>query len=449
MPGGEAVTGWVHDADMYRTAAARPRCVASERAGSYSPSASPVQAALAKIREGLEELARADVAICNDEELGAAVLEAGAASSRLTAQESRLLEAFDRRDAYRADACVGAPGWLRHSTTLGRGASVRRVKRAKLLTRMPLLRAAYESGEVRTEHVDAVLYRARPTRVAAIAEHDETLTRLAVKAEPQHVAVAVQRIVDQIDRDGSDDPPPCEAEDLRGLSLREGFAGLEELSGTTTAVLAELLRRIWAVYGTPDPADTPEAQRRTPSQRFHDAVQAALQVALDHHPATVGGVKMHIGLFMDLFTLLGADELATLKPRFASGKGITPELARHLVATANPMMRAIVGLGPWNPVSVGRIRAMPEWLKMASHLGHPHCRAPGCDLPACLCDQDHLEPYCDGGITATANSVPMCHPHNVLKHEDGWKVTFDVDTGQVTWTSADRLRVITLPPPDI
>lgn len=174
-----------------------------------------------------------------------------------------------------------------------------------------------------------------------------------------------------------------------------------------------------------------------------------MQVALDNAGATLGGVKLHAGVFIDLFTLLGADELATIKPHFASGKGITPELARHLIATCNPMLRAIVGLGPWQPVSVGRVRAMPDWLKVASHLGHPHCRGPGCELPACLCDEDHLEPYCTGGITATCNCTPMCHPHNVLKHEDGWAVTFDVETGEVTWISADGQRVITLPPPDI
>ncbi|MPZ73107.1 MAG: DUF222 domain-containing protein [Nitriliruptorales bacterium] len=340
-------------------------------------------------------------------------------------------------------------GLLRLNTTLGPGASKRRVNRAALLARMPVLRGAYERGEVRTEHVDAVLYRARPSRIDAIAEHDATLSQLAAAAEPRHLAVAVQGVVDHVDRDGADDPPPCVNEDLRGLSLRDGFGGMEELTGTTTALVGELLRRTWQVYDTPDPADIPEAQRRTPGQRFHDALQAALTVALDGAPATVGGVKVHAGVFVDLFTLLGADDLATIRPRFASGKGITPELARHLVATTTPTMRAIVGLGPWNPVSVGRVRTMPEWLKFASHLGHPHCRGPGCELPACLCDEDHIDPYCDGGLTATSNGAPMCHTHNVLKHDDNWTVTFDVETGEVTWTSADGRRVITLPPPDI
>ena len=404
---------------------------------------------MAKIQQGLDELSAADPASYTDDEVLSAALHASAVASQLAAQETRLVGEVDRRDAYRADACVTPWGWLKLRTALGHGASKRRVARARLLERMPLLRRAYENGETRTEHVDAIVYRAKPARLDAIAEADEALTIVATGSEPRAVAVAVQRIADHVDRDGSEDPDPCEAEDLRGLHLQKGFSGLEELSGTTTAVLAELLRRIQQTYGTWDPVDTPEAQRRTASQRFHDALVAALLVALDNHPSRPGGVKVHVELFVDLFTLLGADELATIKPRFGSGKGITPELARHIVATSNPLMRAIVGLGPWLPVSVGRVRSMPEWLKAASHVGHPQCRGPGCELPAVLCDEDHNDEYCKGGVTAAFNGTPMCRPHNNLKHNDGWTVRFDTSNGEVTWTSSDGRRAVTLPPPDI
>ena len=335
---------------------------------------------------------------------------------RLTAQEARLVAVFDARRGYRADACVGA---------------------------------AFEAGQVRVEHVDAILYRATPARLAAVAEHDATLTALAATAEPRHVAVAVQRIVDHIDADGTDDPKPCDAEHLRGLFLRDGFAGLADLTGTTTTVLAELLRRTRDLYDQPDPADTPEDQRRSRSNASTTRCKPHCK-SIDNHPgAAVGGVKTHIALFVDLFTLLGADQLATIKPRLTSGQGIDPELARHIAATTNPVVRAILGLGPWNPVSVGRARTLPDWLRLASHLGHLHCRAPGCDLPATLCDIDHNKPHSHGGETKLCNCAPMCHPHNDLKHQDGWTVTFNTDTGEVTWTNADSTKIIKLPPPDI
>ena len=414
------------------------------------PAQSPVGAAVAKIKEGLEELANLDHAGEGTDDLGAALLDVGTVISRLTAQEARLIETFGGRRGFRQDACISTAGWLRLKTNLGPGPSKRRVSRCSLLQRMPALRQAFEAGDVRTEHVDAVQYRAVPRRMDAIAEHDEILMSLARRAEPRDVAVAVQRIVDAVDRDGSEDASPCDSEHLRGVTLREDFAGLGDLSGATTPMLSEVMRRAIDVYDVPDPADTPDDQRRSWEQRCHDALQAALQASLDaHRGATVGGVKTHVVVFVDLFTLLGVDALARIQPRLSSGGGITPALARHLVATSNPTMRAVLGLGPWQPVSVGRVRSLPDWLRSASHLSHVHCRGPGCDLPASRCDSDHLHPYCEGGVTELSNEVPLCHTHNNLKHENGWRVTFDVRTGEVTWTSADGRRVITLPPPDL
>lgn len=85
---------------MYLMTAPRRQCVARERAASYGVAEPAVSAALAKIREGLDELARATTGECSDDDLAAAVLEAGAAVSQLTAQETRLVGAMDDRDAF-------------------------------------------------------------------------------------------------------------------------------------------------------------------------------------------------------------------------------------------------------------------------------------------------------------------------------------------------------------
>jgi hypothetical protein len=82
-------------------------------------------------------------------------------------------------------------------------------------------------------------------------------------------------------------------------------------------------------------------------------------------------------------------------------------------------------------------------------MAFPHCTGPGCDLPAARCDADHNVPYSAGGETALFNTTPMCTPHNNLKQQDGWSVSFDMETGVVTWVSADGTRTIDLPPPDV
>ena len=425
----------------------RRRCVARERGVSYnaaSPTAADVTAAL---NAAVESLAAFNPDVATDEELGHLLLAAEAAQRRAAAHEAASLRAFEERGAARQDACVNTAGWLRLHTTMGPGAAKKRVKRAYLLEDMAHVRSAFEDGDIATEQVDAIVYRAIPSRVDAIAEHDETLATLARNAEPREVAVAVQRIIDSVDRDGADDPQPCTNDDLRGIDVADGYAGLGAVHGATTTVLNELLARTFTVFDTPDPADTPPAQRRTASQRRHDALLMALATALERSGATIDGVKTHMVMYGDLRTMMDEDELATIRPRLGETGVIDGETARRIAATTNCTLRIVLGLGPWLPITVSRAqRVLPEWLRGASQLVHQHCAGPGCDVRFSRTQADHRKPWCQGGETALFNDGPLCPAHNQLKHDEGWTLTFDTETGVSTWTSADRTRVINVPP---
>jgi hypothetical protein len=423
--------------------------VARERPPAYRHDAPTVDGVLAKLREAREALAALDLGGCSDDEVGEALVAVVEEQDALAEAESRLIRDFDRRGAYVHDACVTTRGWLQLKTRLGHAGLKRRWQRSRLLARMPLLAEALRSCDVSTDHVDAIAQHAVPARIDRIAEHEQTLTQLARDADPRDVRVAVRRIVEAIE-DGPDDHPECRDEDLRDLRVTRGLRDLCDIQGTGTAVMHELLIRTRDLYATPDPQDTPVHRQRTPGQRWHDALVAALAVAISHHPgSTVDGVKMHAGVFLDLWTLLGDDDKARIAPRLSAAGEITPETARHLIATLNPTLRLVLGLGPWMPVAVGRARrTLPAWLRGASQMAHKHCRGPGCDRPFAWCEADHLDEWWNGGVTALSNDAPMCTAHNNLKHSEGWTVTFDTTTGVVTWTSADGTRRIELPPPD-
>lgn len=112
-------------------------------------------------------------------------------------------------------------------------------------------------------------------------------------------------------------------------------------------------------------------------------------------------------------------------------------------------MRAVLGLGPWNPVAVGRAhRVLPAWLRTAAELSHVHCRGVGCDSPFAWTEADHCHDWAKGGETGLGNNAPLCKPHHKLK-DDGWQVHFDTATGVVTWISPDRKKRIEVPPPDL
>jgi hypothetical protein len=177
-------------------------------------------AALATIREGLDELAAADPDELTDDELAAALEAVVEAGSRLAGQEARLIDRFDRREIHRRDACVTTTSWLRWRTRLGYGDAQRRAKRARVLRDMPRLHDALVSGNTTPTHVDMVARRAIPMRRAAIAEHDATLAQLARDADPGAMGTAVRHIVAHLDQAGGDPQPECHREDLRELRLR-------------------------------------------------------------------------------------------------------------------------------------------------------------------------------------------------------------------------------------
>lgn len=68
------------------------------------------------------------------------------------------------------------------------------------------------------------------------------------------------------------------------------------------------------------------------------------------------------------------------------------------------------------------------------------CRFPGCDVPAELCDIDHIEPYDkehpeEGGATETPNLHCLCRRHHNMKTAGLWNVARDRD-GVELWTSS-------------
>ncbi|MPZ73542.1 MAG: DUF222 domain-containing protein [Nitriliruptorales bacterium] len=435
---------------MQSLTAPHRQCVARERGPAYSAGHPSVAGALAKLREARAERAALDPQDCSRDEVAQALTTLAREQQQLAEVEVRLLRDFDRREGFRRDGCVSTQGWLKLTTGLGHAGIKRRLQRVRLLRRMPLLEADLRHGEITTDHVDAIAKHATPGRLDRIAEHEETLTALACNADPRDVRVAVRRIVEALD-DGPDDPPACSDEDLRELRVTRGLRDLCNVEGTGTPLLHELLARTRDLYSTPDTPDTPVSKRRTPAQKWHDALVTALSVAIRHHSTrgAVDGVRTHAVLFADLFTLLGRDELARMAPRLSAVGQIDAETARHLIATTNPTLRLVLGLGPWLPVAVGRARrTLPDWLRGASQMVHKHCRGPGCDRPFAWCEADHLDEWWSGGSTALSNAAPMCTAHNNLKHTDRWTVTFDVETGVVTWVSRDETRRINLPPPD-
>ncbi len=271
----------------------------------------------------------------DDRDLLTAVQEQERLLNRAMSQQLRLLEAVHRRGSYRLDGAINAAQWYRGATRLDAGEATRRVQAAYRLGSFPQLAEALACGNLTPAHAIAITRAAVPSRSDAIAEHEDTLVELALTMPPRVLGVALRRIADHTDPDGSDHPGPpdpdrCGPDPRRELMVRSNFDGLGEILGWLEQVDTELLLVLLDAYDQPDPPDTPPQRRRSLAQRRADAFSKLLRAVADAGTApSVNGIKPHLLLGVDLAELLGLD------PAAASTAAIA-KLLSALLADADP-----------------------------------------------------------------------------------------------------------------
>lgn len=445
----------------------------------------PLATAIKATDDALAAYASVDLDSESDRDRLDAAVELQRQIDRLTAQQLRVLDAIDRREAFTADGAITAASWLRERTRLSHADATTRVNAAQRLRHLPRLRDALASGDVTYQHVTAVTRAAVPQRIDALRSVEASLVALARDASPREVRIAVARVTDAVDRDGTDH---CERFDAgpdprRELTLLPSIDGLAEVRGTLDPLDAEALATLLDAYETPDPPDTPADRVRSAAQRRADAFSAMLKALLASHTTpAVNGYRAHILAVVDLLALLGLDTATTTSQitdeqiaAVAAVAGVDTATARRIAAAAvartssrSPRLRftgptdpatvhrlarsatvsALATMGPWRAVSVGRsMRTLPPWLRHALVAFHGHCRGPDCDRPIPWTDSHHTHAWSDGGATDLNTTIPLCRAHHQKVTLGEWTLTYDCDTGTCTWTGPDGRTIITHPPP--
>jgi hypothetical protein len=339
---------------------------------------------------------------------------------------------------YALDGAVSCAAWLRARTRLENGPTTTLVTAARRLPQLPTLQAAFAEGAITYHHVTAVTRAAISRRMPAIALHEGTLVELARTRSPKQVRVALLRIRDVVDPDGTPDPhdpdPDVDLGDLddddetpggptgderRELEFSRTIHGLWNLLGTLDFYTGELLATLLDAYMTADDPDTPEHLRRSASQRRHDALHAMLVALADSGVGpTRHGAKPHVLITIDLLSLIGLAQLATrptTRTRF--GGRATVALARQLLAEG-AKHTAVAPMGPWRTVSFGSTRrTLPDWLRPVLHMTHLHCRGPDCDRPTTWTDAHHVIAWVNGKRTELHDTVPLCPLCGILHNQ--------------------------------
>lgn len=146
---------------------------------------------------------------------------------------------------------------------------------------------------------------------------------------------------------------------------------------------------------------------------------------------TLGAIRAHVQVIVPALSLLGADE----HPADLAGRSpIDADTARRLAGgSCTGWDRVLTAPATGQVLATDRYQP-PADLRRRLRARDPHCRFPGCRIPAIRCEHDHTVDHALGGETHLGNLEGLCQRHHSMKQFTAWKVK-QLHGGVIEWTS--------------
>ncbi len=315
---------------------------------------------------------------------------------------------------------------------------------------LPATAAAQRDGAIGADHVAVIrqLFHQLPESVDIdTREHAENhLASEATQYRPDQLAKLARHLMDCLNPDGNyTDTDRARA---RGLTLgTQDSNGMSRLSGWLTpqarasweAVLAKLAApgmcnpddEAPVVDGVPA-AEAAQRDTRSPAQRNHDGLNAALRAIL-----ASGKLGQHNGMPAAIVVTTTLTELEAAAGRGLTGGGtLLPmsdviRLARH----AHHYLAVF---------DKGKALALYHTKRLASpgqrivlYAKDRGCSAPGCDVPGYYCEVHHVQDWASTHRTDIDQLTLACGPHHRLL-DNGW-TTRKRANGDTEWIPPPHL----------
>ena len=315
---------------------------------------------------------------------------------------------------------------------------------------LPATAAAQRAGAIGADHVAVIrrLFHQLPEAVD-VETREQAERHLASKAaqfRPDQLAKLARRLMDCLNPDGNfTDEDRARA---RGLVLGNQDAdGMSRLTGWLTPEARATLEAVLAKLASPgmcnpdDPTPTVdgpapeeaiERDTRSPGQRSHDGLTAALRAML-----ASGDLGRHNGLPASIVVT------ATLKDlESAAGTGLTGGGA--LLPMSDVIRLARHAHHYLALFDKGKALALYHTKRLASagqrivlYAKDRGCSAPGCDMPGYLCEVHHVEDWATTRCTDINQLTFACGPHHRLL-DKGW-ATRKRASGDTEWIPPPHL----------
>lgn len=296
--------------------------------------------------------------------------------------------------------------------------------------RYALVAEAQRDGAISDRHalaIEKVFAKCRRTikhDEAAILE--DVLVTAAADVTPEDLTVIGERALAHLDPDGTEPDSDVIAK-ARGLHLGKQdddlMSALDgDLSPEARALMDVVLEKLARPgVNNPDDADAPvdladqdavreaaKRDRRTATQRNHDALATALRLAI-----ASGALGQHRGLPCVPIITLGIEQLEseTGIATTATGGRLPVEDALRMMG-ANPKYVLLLDLAS-RPLFLGREKRLATADQRIALYGSDRgCSAPGCDAPATRCQVHHITDWAEGGATDVTCLTLACDAHH-------------------------------------
>jgi Domain of unknown function (DUF222)/HNH endonuclease len=336
------------------------------------------------------------------------ICELGAHIEAATCTWLLLVAEFDERRGWGVWGARSCAQWLSWRCSLAPGAARERVRVARALKQLLLVREAFSAGELTYCKVRAI------TRVAT-PEIEEKLLELARHATGAQLEKLVRGYSGALAATVGQAQRAHERRYLRWSWDEDGSLVLQgRIPADEGAVLIAALEQAECEQPSAEPDFTAEPRGARRADSLVTVARSALALG---HAEKQGGDRCEVVVHVDVETLAG--DALNERSGIENGPAISPETARRLACDA-AVVRIIERDG--QPLSVGRrTRTIPAALRRAIRARDDGCRFPGCTHRRFL-HAHHVEHWARGGRTELDNLVQLCSYHHRLVHEGGFQV---------------------------
>ena len=376
-----------------------------------------------------DSLTRADAL---EREITDLCAQINAASYRLL----KLIAELDDEAPWGAWGLLSCAHWLNWRCGIGLNAAREKVRVAHALKELPVISAAFASGQLSFSKVRALTRVADPVIEAELVE----LAFLSTAAQTEKLVRAFRSIEGRDEREQA--RARHAARELTWCHDEDGSLLIRaRLPAEAGAVVLQALNAVMDQQCTGRDDDTANdvtavtsASADRAAQRRADALTTMAEIALCHgrspEPQPMAE-RYQVVVHVTAETLAAGD---ADRCELESGQRLAPETVRRIACDSSLLRITDDAVG--TPLDIGRkTRSVPPAMQRALRSRDQGCRFPGCTHKRFV-DAHHIRHWAKGGETSLDNLVLLCRHHHRLVHEGGFDAERSAD-GAIRFTRPD------------